>query len=287
MGTNKLEVILLNYKIVADSSCDLNEELEKKLNIGIVPLKIDIEDKSFVDDSNLDIKKLLSAMKNSDKPVKTSSPSPGDFLKEYEKGENVFVVTLSSALSSTYSNAVLAKNIALESSNKFIHVFDSLSASIGETLVSLKIFELIQKNFKPKDIVEKVEKYIEEMKTFFILESLDNLMKAGRISKAIGHIASMLSIKPIMGGDHDGTIKLVEKVRGSKKAFRRLVDIIGEKGENFEDKILGIAHCNALEKAEELKAQIEERYNFKDIIIVETRGLSTAYANDGGIIVAF
>lgn len=277
----------MNYKIVADSSCDLNNELKEKMDIGLVPLKIDVGGKTFVDDENLDTKELLQAMKNSNEPIKTSSPSPGDFLKEYEKGDNVFVVTLSSALSSTYSNAVLAKNIAMETGNKFIHVFDSLSASIGETLVSLKILESIQNNLKPKEIVKKVEEYIDEMKTFFILESLDNLMKNGRISKTMGHMASLLSIKPIMGGDDDGSIKLVEKVRGSKRAFNRLVEIIGEQGDKFEDKILGIAHANALDKAEELKKAIEEKYNFKDIIIVETRGLSTAYADNGGIIVAF
>lgn len=277
----------MNYKIVADSSCDLNNELKEKMDIGLVPLKIDVGGKTFVDDENLDTKELLQAMKNSNEPIKTSSPSPGDFLKEYEKGDNVFVVTLSSALSSTYSNAVLAKNIVMETGNKFIHVFDSLSASIGETLVSLKILESIQNNLKPKEIVKKVEEYIDEMKTFFILESLDNLMKNGRISKTMGHMASLLSIKPIMGGDDDGSIKLVEKVRGSKRAFNRLVEIIGEQGDKFEDKILGIAHANALDKAEELKKAIEEKYNFKDIIIVETRGLSTAYADNGGIIVAF
>lgn len=277
----------VKFKIVADSSCDLNEELKKKLNIGLVPLKIDVEDYTFIDDDSLEVDKLLNAMKNSKEPIKTSSPSPGDFLKEYGKGENVFVVTLSSALSSTYSNAVLAKNIALENSNKFIHIFDSLSASVGETLVSLKIFNLIQENFSPKDIVEKVEEYIKNMKTFFILESLENLMKAGRVSKVMGHIASVLSIKPIMGDDGDGTIRLVEKVRGGKRAFKRLVEIIGEEGDGFEDKILGIAHCNALNKAEELKRKIEEKYNFKQIIIVDTAGLSTAYADDGGIIIAF
>ncbi|NMB27996.1 MAG: DegV family protein [Tissierellia bacterium] len=277
----------MKFKIVADSSCDLNEELKKKLNIGLVPLKIDVEDYTFIDDDSLEVDKLLNAMKNSKEPIKTSSPSPGDFLKEYGKGENVFVVTLSSALSSTYSNAVLAKNIALENSNKFIHIFDSLSASVGETLVSLKIFNLIQENFSPKDIVEKVEEYIKNMKTLFILESLENLMKAGRVSKVMGHIASVLSIKPIMGDDGDGTIRLVEKVRGGKRAFKRLVEIIGEEGDGFEDKILGIAHCNALNKAEELKRKIEEKYNFKQIIIVDTAGLSTAYADDGGIIIAF
>ena len=149
----------MNFKIVADSSCDLNDELREKLDIGLVPLKIDVGEHAFVDDEFLDVKKLILTMKNSNELVKTSSPSPGDFLKEYEKGDNVFVVTLSSALSSTYSNAVLAKNIALESSNKFIHVFDSLSASVGETLVSIKIYDLIQKNFNPRDIVKKVEEY--------------------------------------------------------------------------------------------------------------------------------
>lgn len=277
----------MDYKIVADSSCDLNDDLKKKFNIGLVPLKIDVDGHTFVDDDSIEIGKLLTAMKNSEDPIKTSSPSPGDFLKEYENADNIFVVTISSALSSTYNNAVLAKNIALESGNKFIHVFDSLSASIGETLVSLKIFDLIQKSYSRDDIVSKTEEYIKEMKTFFILESLDNLIKAGRIGKVMGHIATAFSIKPVMGSNDDGTIKLVEKVRGSKKAFRRLVDIIGEQGEKIEDKILGIAHCNALEKAENLKKEIQKRYKFKEVIIVETAGLSTAYAYDGGIILAF
>ena len=78
----------MNYKIVADSSCDLNQQLKEKMDIGLVPLKIDVEDKSFVDDHSMDVKELLSAMKNSNEPVRTSSPSPGDFLSQYEKGEN-------------------------------------------------------------------------------------------------------------------------------------------------------------------------------------------------------
>src|SRR5699024_2438705 len=119
------------------------------------------------------------------------------------------------------------------------------------------------------------------------LESLDNLVKAGRISKILSHIGSLLSIKPIMGSNDDGTIRLVEKTRGKKRAFNRLVEIIGEQGDRLEEKILGIAHCNAPEKAEKLKSKIEELYNFKDIIIVETAGLSSAYADDGGIIIAF
>ncbi len=79
----------------------------------------------------------------------------------------------------------------------------------------------------------------------------------------------------------------MKKARGSKRALKKLVSLIAENGENFEDKIIGIAHCNALEKAEKLKKEIQNKYNFKDIIIVETAGISTVYANEGGIIIAF
>lgn len=277
----------MKYNIIADSSCDLNRDLNERLNIDLVPLKITIDGKTYVDDESLDKEELLLKMKDTHKRIQTACPSPGDFIKEYEKGENVFAVTLSSQLSATYNNAILAKTMVQEEQDKFIHVFDSLSASIGETLICMKINELIEKRYENENIINEVETYIKKMKTFFILESLDNLAKAGRINRLKADIASILSISPIMGSDGEGNIKLVEKVRGTKKAFNRLVEVIGEQGETFEDKVLGIAHCNALNRAEELKKKVEQRYNFKDIIIVETGGLSSVYATEGGIIIAF
>lgn len=278
----------MRYKIVADSSCDLTKELKEKMDVGLVPLTIEVDNKTFVDNQDINVKTLIQAMKDSKLGFKTACPSPADFMNEYEKADNVFVVTLSSALSGTYNSAMMAKEMMLENvSDKFIHVFDSLSASVAETLVSIKIHELIEANHDKFEIVNKVENYIKEMKTFFILDSLDNLIKTGRINKIVGQVATALNIKPIMGADDDGSIKLVEKIRGSKKAFKRLAEIIGEQGSKLEDKIIAISHCNALEKAEALKLDIQQRYNFKKIIIVEMAGLSTAYANDGGIIVAF
>ena len=278
----------MSYKIVADSSCDLNEELERQLNISLVPFNISVDEESFIDNEDIDVARLITAMKESPNPVKTSCPSPGDFVEEYKKYKDIFVVTISSKLSGTYNSALLAKQMVLdEVAEKFIHVFDSKSASVGETLVSIKIQELIDKSLNNLEIVEKVEKYISEMKTFFILESLDNLIKNGRISKTKGLIASVLNLKPIMGDDGDGNIELVENHRGSKKSFKRLVEIIGETGEKIEEKILAIAHVDALEKAESLKKEIEKLYNFKDIVLVKAAGLSTAYANDGGIVLVF
>lgn len=278
----------MDYKIVADSSCDLNQDLEQRLDIKLVPFKIDIDERSFIDNKDLDIEDFKKTMKASPNPIRTSCPSPGDFVEEYKKSENVFVVTISAALSGTYNSAELAKDMMLEEDpNKFVYVFDSKSASIGETLTALKIDELIKNGLSNTEIVEKVEAYIDETTTYFISESLDNLIKNGRISKTKGLIANVLNLKPLMGANKKGEIELVENHRGSKKAFKRLVEIIGESKLKFEDRVLAISHADALERANQLKDEIQEKYNFKEIIIVETKGLSTAYVNHQGIILAF
>ncbi|MGM0438209.1 MAG: DegV family protein [Bacillota bacterium] len=278
----------MTIQILADSCCDLNEKLRKKYNIKIVPLKIFVDDKEFVDDESLNREELINSMQRDNDSPKTASPSPQLFIEKFKEAEKSFVVTLSSKLSGTYQNANLAKSMILEEANdKFIHVFDSLSASAGETIISTKIGELLEKGLDENKIIEKVNEYIDEMKTMFVLDSLDNLIKAGRLNKVKGKLASFFNIKPILGSDGKGEIELLDKARGSKRAFKKLVKLIGEKGENLEEKIIGIAHCNALEKAEKLKRDIEDKYNFKEIIVVETAGISTVYANEGGIVIAF
>ena len=276
----------MKYKIVADSSCDLNEELEKNVDVSLVPFKIDIDDSSYIDDENIDLVDMTKKMLASPNPIKTSCPSPGDFAEEYEEGENVFVVTISSKLSGTYNSALLAKDMAVESSpNKFIHVFDSKSASIGETLIALKIRECIDAKLSNGQIVEKIESFVNNMKIFFISDDLSNLIKNGRISKTKGLIINALNIVPIMGAI-DGTIILVDKARGSKRAFKKLVQIISETGVNFEERVLAISHADALQKAIDLREELKS-LNFKDIVIVQTKGLSTGYVNDGGVIISF
>ena len=273
-------------KIVADSSCDLNEDLKQRMDVKLVPFKIDIDDDSFVDDKNMDICELIRKMHASPNPIKTSCPSPGDFANEYD-ADNVFVVTISEQLSGTYNSAIVARDMVLEKSpEKFIHVFNSRSASVGETLTAMKIRGCIDEKFSNTLLVEKVEKFIDDMKTYFISDDLSNLIKNGRISKTKGLLINVLNIKPIMMATHDGNIEMIDKARGSKKAFKRLAEIIGETGVRFEERTLAISHADSLQKAIDLKENLE-KYNFKDIIIVETKGLSTGYVNDGGVILAF
>ncbi|KEH99337.1 DegV family protein [Clostridium massiliodielmoense] len=278
----------MDIKIVADSSCDLSQELKEEMNIDIAPLTLILEDKEYIDNEDLNRLEYIENMKKCKTAPKTACPSPQDYMEKYKGEESIFVVPLSSKLSGSYNSAVLAKNLFLdEIGNKFIHVFDSVTASVGQTIISLKINELSKLNLGEFEIVEKVNKYISEMKTFFLLESLDHLAKAGRLNPIIAKVANMLSIKPIMGSNDDGTIRLVEKTRGYKKAFKRFIDIIGEEGSNLEQKVLGIAHCNCLERALKFKEEVLKRYNFKDVVVVEMSGLSTTYADDGGLVIAF
>ena len=147
--------------------------------------------------------------------------------------------------------------------------------------------ELIKEGKSNKEIVNEVEDYTKDIETYFISQDLNNIIKSGRLSKTKGLVATILNILPIMGSDGDGNIVLIDKVRGKKRAFDRLVEIIGESKKSFKEKILGISHKNALSKAVDIKNEIQEKYNFKDIIIVETKGLSTGYINDKGVFIAF
>lgn len=278
----------MKYKIVADSSCDLSKEMKNEMDIEIAPLSLQLQDKIYVDDENLNVNEYVQDMKNCPVAPKTSCPSPQDFLDRFKGEESVFAVTISQELSGTYNSAVLAKNLYLEENKeKFIHIFNSKSASVAETLIALKIAELAKLGLSEADIVSQVNTYIKEMKTYFLLESLEHLAKAGRLNSMVAIIASLLVIKPIMGATEEGNIRLVHKVRGYKKAFNKFVDTIGEEKTDFSERILGIAHCNCEDRAIDFKNAVLQKYNFKDVFIVEMAGLSSTYADDGGLVIAF
>ena len=278
----------MSIKVLADSSCEMPEAYRQNNPIVSVPFKLYIDEEEMIDDDSLDVIAFIDKMVKSTGVPRSACPSPNDFEGHFDNGEDCYVVTISSRLSGTYNSAMLAKNLYLEEHpNKVIHVFDSKSASIGETLVALKIHELNGLNVKPMELIEQVETYISEMKTFFVSESLDNLMKNGRISKLKGSIATALNIKPIMGADENGEIQLIDKVRGSVKAFQRMAELIAENAVNADQKILAISHVNNPERANWLKEEVAKKCSFKDIIVVQTGGLSSLYCDHQGIIVAF
>ncbi|MFA5675593.1 MAG: DegV family protein [Christensenellales bacterium] len=276
----------MNYKIVADSGCDVTLELKKELGVEIVPLSMILGNKTFVDNDTLDADDFLSQMHEYKGQPKSSCPSPQDFIDRCSKGVINFIVTLSSKLSGSYGSANIAKGMLLEQGIES-YVFDSKSASAGQLLIVKKLKELINAGIEKADIINKIEHFIDKMKTFFVLDSLENLIKNGRMSKVAGIIAEVLNIRPILKGDENGEIALFSRVRGSNNSIKKLADTIGEVYKDTKERILAITHCNAAEKAARLIEIIEEKYCFKDIVIAPTHGLTGMYANEGGIIIAF
>lgn len=278
----------MNYRIIADSCTDLTKEQKMDKTFQIIPLTLEVGEEVIVDDDSFDQKYFLEQVAKCEQCPKSSCPSPEHYMEAYDMAEVIFVVTLSSQLSGSYNSAMLAKKLYLEQhSDKKIEVFDSKSASIGQTLIAAKIKELADMGFGFEEIVEKVNAYRDEQYTLFVIETLETLRKNGRLSNLTAFICNTLDIKPIMSSTDEGSITKIGQSRGMKKALIGMADHIAKTVVHPEEKILGIAHCNNYERALFTKDAILKKVPFKDVIISDTRGVSSMYANDGGIVVSY
>lgn len=276
----------MSYKIVVDSCGELPDTLKQDIHFESVPLEIFVDDYRIIDDNSFDQADLLRKMKESPNCPKSTCPSPERYMTAYDcEAEHIYAVTLSSKLSGSYNSAELGKALFIEEKGeKQIHVFDSKSASVGETLIAMKIQECEESGMTFEEVVNRVDAYIEEMDTFFVLETLENLRKNGRLSNFKAFVASALNIKPVMGSTPEGEICQLDQARGINKALDKMIAVMLQKVQNRENKILGIAHCNCPQRANSIVEKIEKLAKFKEIFVVNTAGISTLYANDGGII---
>ena len=276
----------MSYKIVVDSCGELPEKLKKDFHFESVPLEIFVDDYHILDDDTFDQADFLRKMKESPNCPKSTCPSPERYMMAYNcEAEHIYTVTLSSKLSGSYNSAELGKLLYIEEKGeKQIHVFDSKSASVGETLIAMKIQECEEAGMTFEEVVSTVDAFIEEMDTFFVLETLETLRKNGRLSNLKAFVASALNIKPVMGATPDGQITQLDQARGVNKALDKMIAVMQDKVVNCENKILGIAHCNCPQRARSVAEKAEKLCRFKDIFVVDTGGISSLYANDGGII---
>lgn len=277
----------MNYKIIVDSCGELTEEMKASGRYETASLEIELQGKHIVDDETFDQAEFLKLVAESPECPKSSCPSPERYMEAYHcDAEHIYAVTLSAELSGSYNSAVLGRNLYEEEyGEKKIHIFNSRSASVGETLIALKAAECEEKGMSFEETVETVEAYIEEQHTYFVLETLDTLRKNGRLTGLKSVMATALNIKPVMGATPEGTICQLGQARGIKKALVKMVEQQAEDVKNSKDKILAIAHCNCRDRAEAVKNMILEKINVKDVIILDTAGISSMYAADGGVIV--
>ena len=219
--------------------------------------------------------------------VSTAAPPPHSYMDAMERAVRSFVVTLSGQLSGSYASAQSGKTHAEESGATDTHIFDSKSAAAAEVLIAIKIRELISKGLPKDQIITSINNFISNMKTYFVLECYDNLINNGRLSKIKGKIITVLNIKVIMGANENGEIALFAKARGTKQMLEKMVAFVESSKKPTTGESMVITHVNNPTLAQQLSDMVKQKFDFKEVLIVPARGISTVYADDQGVIMAF
>lgn len=278
----------MSFNVIVDSCCDLTAEMRGSGLYHNIPLTIYVGENTFRDDLMLDTQDLVDAMAMCGEASHTACPSPADYLSMFEHCEgDLYVVTLSALLSGSHNSAWQASRLFLEEHpERNIHVFNSCSASAGETLIAAKIAQLARAGLPFEQVVETVDHYIAEMNTLFVLENLDNLKKAGRLTRVQALITGALRVKLVMGSTPEGEICKHGQALSVKQALSKLVSIMSN-DDRHRGKTLCISHCLCRDRAEYLAMLAKKSCDFSNILITETRGISSFYANNGGIVAAY
>lgn len=278
----------MSFRIVVDSCCEMTPQMKQDACFVKVPLTISCNGSGFVDDETFDQADLLWAMKQSKDAPTTSCPAPQTYLDAYGGGEeDVYVVTLSALLSGSHNSAQQAKVLLEEDApERNVHVFNSCSAVCGETAIALKIRELAQSGLPFKKVVREVEQFIARMKTLFVLEDLENLRKNGRLTKLQAVVTGALRIKLFCHATPEGEIGKVGQALTVKQALAKMVEKVASDPDH-KGRPAFITHVNCLERAFQVKEMLESKCKFSNIAITEAGGITTVYANDGGIVMAY
>lgn len=276
----------MGYKIIMDSCGELPKQYNDDGRFISVPVELDVNGLRIRDDESCNQQELLALIAQSPVCPKSSCPSPEEYCSTFQTdADNIFVITVSGKLSGSYNSACLGRALYLEEhGGKNIFVIDSQSASGGETQIALKAMELSEAGMTFDEICMELEKFRNEMNTYFVLDNLDTLRKNGRLTGVKSVVASTLSIKPIMGAKKGSIIQIAQSI-GIKNTLRKMVGILSQECVEPLKKRVVITHVNAQERAEYVKKLLLEIMDFKDVLILDTSGVNTMYANDGGIIV--
>lgn len=281
----------MKYKIIGDSCCDYTNAYDGFNWLDRVPLSIYLGDKCLVDNGSLDINGLINDMAKSTESPRSACPSPGEYLEHFSGDEDdIYVVTITEKLSGSYNSAVNAATLFKKKNpEKNIHIFNSKSASAGQIAICLKIRELAESGKRFSDIVNETEKFISKINTFFVLENLEVFRKSGRLNHLQGIITQALQIKLVMSATEEGGICKVGQALSVPRALEKMVSLIENAYKNVkhENRTLVITHCNCLDRAELVRNLILNVCDFKESIICSSGGISTIYANEGGLIISF
>ncbi|TQI67718.1 DegV family protein [Clostridium sp. KNHs216] len=279
----------MTWSILSDSSCDLpqNAFQDYGLHFATVPLKLIVGGTEYTDDDSLNVNIMLAQMKNYKGPSSSACPSPEEWAIEFRKSDCTLAVTMTSALSGTYNSALVARDMVLEEFPwKKIHVIDSHSTAGGLVLILRKAAELISSGLDFDEVVKQAEAYSRSLFLLFALGSYDNLIKSGRMSRVAGILANSLGIRAVASNTPEGEIKVLHKPRGEERAIMQIVETMN-KLKDMAGKPVVISHCNNPKGAQRLKELIAHVCLTTKITILQTRGLTSYYTENGGFLVGF
>lgn len=272
----------MKRKIVADSSCDMWEL--NGVDFAVAPMTISTDNKHYVDNQELDVHLMSEELAKYKGVSHTACPSVGSWLDCYEGYDEVFVVTLTGAMSGTYNSAMTAKGIyEEENENVKVHVFDSLSTGPEMRLLIEKLKEMIEEDLPFEEIVEKGQDYLNHSRLFFALKSLHNFAMNGRVSKTVASAIGVLKISIFATASEEGTIQQISKCRGEKKVVKSMIEHLENAG--YHGGKVRISHADNLKLAHSVRDKILELYPHADIIVYPMGGLCTYYAEKGGLLV--
>ena len=210
-------------KIITDSTADLPQELYDKYDIEVLPVVINFGEESYLDRVDINAEMLIKRMEQEKELPTTGQIIPNRFIDCYKKyldqGYKIITILMSSAMSGTYQSACIAKN-TIESDDIFIVDSQNIAPALG--ILVLKACALLEKSYTAEEIVKELEEDKNKVETRMCFESLDNLIKGGRISKTAGVVGTVLGVKLVLN-IKDGLMSVKDKVRGSKKAFKKII----------------------------------------------------------------
>jgi len=280
----------MTVKILADSACDLPLSFYKENNVILFPLKVQINDQDYEDVKTIDPKTVYNAIRGGVIP-KTSQVSPLLFEEVFtemaKKNEEGIYLAFSSELSGTYSTAVMILDQVKEKYPNFqLTIVDTKCASLGVGLIVIEAAKLALHGANKEEILADVRFRCEHMEHIFTVEDLDYLAKGGRVSKASAFLGGLLNIKPILNME-DGKLVPIEKIRGQKKVFRRIIEIMKERGSSLNEQVIGISHADTEAAALQVKEMIINEFHPKEVYISSIASAIGSHTGPGTISIFF
>lgn len=268
--------------IVCDTACDLTDELVDRHGIALVPLQIALGDTVFQDRVELTSSEFFRVLRGG-ATATTSQPAASQFTEAFEHAragaDEVVAVLLSSGLSGTYGNAEVARK---HFGAGGVHLFDSRTASLGAGLLALRAAELAEAGWSPPEIVAELGRLRRQTGNFFTVDTLDNLMRSGRVSRAKGWLGTLLDFKPIFCLDAEGKVSPVDRVRGRQNLLPRVLELLDEGMPAQRERLrMGVVHADCEDVALKIRDELQRRYRPLDIVVGPVTPVIATHAGPG------